>query len=238
MKTIFLTFGGPSEKYHKAVDRICIEAKKLNLFDQINGLNENNLFKDTNFWNNHKDFILKNEKGYGYWIWKSYIVKKQLELMDENDILLYCDAGCEINLNGKNRLLEYFKMIIDDDYGILSFQLNLKEKEFTKMDVINYFNASDIQDTGMLIATTFIIRKCSHSIDLINKWYESCCNYNLLNDNSVIENDSSFKAHRHDQSIFSIIRKKYGTTILPDETYFFPSWNSGEKFPILAKRLR
>ena len=41
----------------------------------------------------------------------------------------------------------------------------------------------------------------------------------VLESISIIPNDSGFIDHRHDQSLFSLLRKKYGTISIPDETY-------------------
>ena len=35
-----------------------------------------------------------------------------------------------------------------------------------------------------------------------------------------MEQCSEFKDNRHDQSILSLVRKKHGSIVLPDETYF------------------
>ena len=48
--------------------------------------------KDEIFWENHSSFIENNKKGYGYWLWKPYIIKKTLEKMKKGDILLYLDV--------------------------------------------------------------------------------------------------------------------------------------------------
>ena len=51
-------------------------------------------------------------------------------------------------------------------------------------------------------------------------WYETCCKYHLLNDkHSISPNYDEFIEHRHDQSIFSVIRKKFNTYYIKDETY-------------------
>jgi hypothetical protein len=90
------------------------------------------------------------------------------------------------------------------------------------------------------MATSFILKKCDHTLKIINEWYNFSCIYNLLDDSeSNIKNDDSFIEHRHDQSIFSLIRKKYGTEIIQDETWF-NNWdfNNIKDYPILAKRLK
>ena len=72
---------------------------------------------------------------------------------------------------------------------------------------------------------------------MFNKWYETIQNYHLVDDSpSATMNDTLFIEHRHDQSIFSLLRKKYGSIILNDETNRY-IWNKNEydKFPIYRK---
>lgn len=237
MSNTFLTFGGPTEMYHNNVDRICKEADTFNIFNNIIGLKDDYLKNDANFWGLHHKFIENNSRGYGYWLWKPYIVKKQLELMNDNDILVYADAGCELNVNGLHRLIEYFNIVNSHKCGLLSFQMNHLEKTWTKMDAIAYLNASDLTNTGQLMATSFVIRKCAHTVKLVNLWYSISCNYHLIDDTpSQLPNDKSFREHRHDQSIWSILRKQYGSAIIADETWF-SNWSNGATIPILAKRI-
>ena len=39
------------------------------------------------------------------------IIKQSLLDISENDILIYCDAGCKINLKGKKRFDEYIDLL-------------------------------------------------------------------------------------------------------------------------------
>lgn len=91
-QNIFITFGNPT--YHNSVKRICKEAENLDFFTKIYGFTEVDLKQDEYFWNNHGNFIENNNRGYGYWLWKSYLIQKELNRINENDILIYCDAGC------------------------------------------------------------------------------------------------------------------------------------------------
>lgn len=105
------------------------------------------------------------------------------------------------------------------------------------MDTIDYLNADYLKNTGQLMATIFIIRKCEYTVNLVNLWYSTCCNYHLIDDSpSELPNDCAFVHHRHDQIIWSILRKHYGTLVASDETYF-NNWEDGANFPILAKQL-
>jgi hypothetical protein len=233
----FLTFGGPSSNYHSAVHRICTQASELNVFHNIVGITDHHLKDDKEFYDKHGRFLEENSRGYGYWLWKSYVVKKQLEKMNENDILLYADSGCVLNINGKKRLHEYFDMVQDSEYGIVSFQMGHIEKKWTKMDIFKHFDAYDYLETGQLVGGIFLIRKCEHSVNLVNTWYETCHFYDLINDSPSIENNHpDFSENRHDQSVWSIIRKKYGTYIIPSDETYFANWSDGNDYPILAMR--
>ena len=98
----FITFGGgyknshskaSPENYHKAVARICKEAVSLNIFNKIYGITENYLLNG-DYWKKHGKFTLNNHRGFGYWLWKPYIINKLLEKLSEGDILIYADSGC------------------------------------------------------------------------------------------------------------------------------------------------
>ena len=58
----FITFGGPTDNFHYAVQRICNEATYLNLFDEIYGFTECDLKNDNSFWEKHNNFIENNKR--------------------------------------------------------------------------------------------------------------------------------------------------------------------------------
>ena len=66
-----ITYG--NDKFIKAKNRIYDEAKKSGWFDTITIYEPKDI--DINFKKKFKS-ILKKTKGGGYWIWKSYIIKK------------------------------------------------------------------------------------------------------------------------------------------------------------------
>jgi len=243
----FITYGGPSENYHSAVKRICNEASGFDVFDEIIGYTEKDLMADASFWLTHHQFIESNaNRGYGCWIWKPYLTKQTLDKMNENDILVYADAGCFMNKDGKSRLFEYFDMLNTSvEIGNVSFQMVHLDELYTKMDILDWYGVNDdlsIIKTGQLVGGIFVLRKCRHTMELIDKWYGGCCQYHLVDDScGTLPNLPTFHATRNDQSIFSVLRKKYGTISLSDETmmWFLSSSNvTGKGYPIWAIRKR
>jgi hypothetical protein len=245
-KKVFITFGGPTPKYHRAVSRICSEMQQFQYFDQIKGFTDHYLKSDTVFWKKHGNFLENNPRGYGYWIWKSYLIQKTLSELNDDDILIYADAGCVGNINGKPRLMEYVDMLDNDpnQYGIITFRMSnyvdgkevtgCVEEYWTKKKIFEELECDDsIRKSGQCMATIVIIKKTKHSVDIINKWVENM-KYELIND-SLQNEDPWFKDNRHDQSIYSCIVKKHGSIDLMDETYYL-DWNEGNAIPILARR--
>ena len=244
MRKFFISFG-TTYNYQNSLNRIKHEAISLNVYDRVIIYTENDFDKE--YLEKHGDFMKKN-KGYGFWMWKSYFVKKTMEEMNDDDILVFADCGCHLVNNpiAINRLESYITLCKKFDKGILSFQMCFPEKSYTKMDVFEKLDELNEQmmNSGQLVGGIFVLRKCQNTINLINEYYElchcKCQNYNLINDSeSKLPNDISFIAHRHDQSVFSILRKKRGTILIPDETWYenFMSQEAQSK-PILATRIR
>ena len=205
----FITFGGPTQNYIDAGNRLINQEKDLSLFDDIKLYTHDNLKKYDFFWNKHKDFIQKNKRGYGYWLWKPYIIKKKMESINDGDILLYLDCGCELGKEKKKNLIDFFKYIEKDN--IIGSPTAL-EKDWCKMDLIEYLDLKDSEylNTAQRQAGAILFLVCEKTRKLVNEWYEICCNYHLLDDTpSISKNLTGFWEHRHDQAIFSLLTKKY-----------------------------
>jgi hypothetical protein len=241
MTITFISFA--NEKFSKALERIKIESNAFPIDTRIM-YTEKDLENFSKFWEQHKNFILSNKRGYGYWIWKSYITLHTLSQLNDNDILWYTDAGCTLNKEGIPRFMEYIDIVKNNKSGILSFEMAYKQKTWTKMDLLSLFD-KDQYDLGQLVGGIFFIRKCENTLKLVSEWYKICCNYHLINDEpSILKNDSSFKEHRHDQSVFSLLRYKYGTDIIginlkygPEGETTYSCYNTSNN-PIHANRKR
>lgn len=205
----FVTFAS-HDNYIEAGERLINQANNLQIFDNIKLFNFDNLKDDDLFWKQHKDFIKNNPRGFGYWIWKPYILMKTIEQMKDNDILLYLDAGCEIDISEKDYFKECLE-IVKKDY-IVGTLGKTNVEESCKMDLLllldmnyNKFLKTKMHQAG---ANLFLI--CDKTRKLINEWYNLCCNYHLINDDqSLNKNLELYKEHRHDQSIYSLLTKKY-----------------------------
>jgi hypothetical protein len=85
----FITFGAGGQNWYDAGNRIINQAKNVNIFDKIKLYTDKDLKKDNNFWSKHGTFVENNTRGYGYMLWKPYIIKQTMG--DMNDVkLMYC----------------------------------------------------------------------------------------------------------------------------------------------------
>jgi hypothetical protein len=232
-KIYFITFGGPSQNYLDAVNRICNQATEFNIFDEIIGYTDSYLKADKDFWDTHGNFIERNERGYGFYIWKPYLILKTLEKMNDNDILLYLDCGCELNSNGK----EHFYNLIEkvNNTTIISTSASSDDIVYTKMDLIKYFGFEDkleLLKVSHMQAGTVMFRKTDLIIKIYKEIYEIMSNnYNLIdNSPSVNKNFDNFIEHRHDQSVFNLVMKKYCINNYDMEPVTWIDWSNGKSY--------
>lgn len=238
MNKVFLTFG--NRKFYGALNRILKQVENTNFFDKIYQFNELNLSRLPNY-KQIFPIIQKFKKGYGLWIWKIFIINYVLEQIQFNDILVYCDAGCYFEEKYINELDKLIEKLKNEEYDNIALQLPFIEQEWTKMDTIIACNANNIPEiieTGQLIGGIQIIKKSPDIVELFKNAYKIALNIHLLDDSpSVTPNVPKFRAHRHDQSILSLLRKKHTKTlIIPDYSYS-DDWTNCH-FPIQARRLR
>jgi hypothetical protein len=241
MTTYFLTFGAGNESYHGAVERLSKQISRFELFDKIISLSEDYLQNDIDFWRKHSNFIQNNKIGFGFWIWKPYIILKQLEKMKEGDTLLYLDCGCEANFYAKEKMSLLLEIV--KTKNILLTTSGLPEKEWTKRDILNILDCDKeyIINTYQYQGGIILIVKNDIILKLIKEWYELCCNYNYINNSiSTIENYKEFKNHRNDQSVLSLLLKKKGylNNYDIDPTWFgrSPRFYKIKNIPIIANR--
>ena len=208
MNINFITFGSHNN-YIDAGKRLLKQASELNLFTQTILYTPDDLKKNIDFWDTHNNFINNNKRGYGYMLWKPFLIKKTMENMNEGDILLYLDCGCELDYQKKNNLINIFDIVKTNK---LLYTITHIEKDWNKMDLIINLDMNKENDLNTQQRQTgaicFLV--CAETINLVNEWYKIGSEYHNIDDSpSILKNLKGFCEHRHDQSIFSLLSKKY-----------------------------
>lgn len=196
---------------------------------------------DQQFVSDHQE-IFNYKRGGGYWIWKFHIVSKHLELINDDEILFYVDGGCTFNgePSARNIFNRYIDIVKNDDKGILAFRLTgLRENCWTKQAMVTFLESrynldlSDHMLTDQRMATAFVVRKTPFSVKFFSEYNQIIRENDQLLIDSKERESPSFKEHRHDQSLFSLLTKIYNVTTVKDNIHFW-----GSKDPIRATRLR
>lgn len=262
MKIHLATFYSSDLK--RSAERFGYQAKEMNFYDYIHIFNQNDLNDD---FKKYVSDLLKmgKKRGFGHWVWQTYIHQIVLSKMNTGDIYHWCDVGCHLNKNGVSRLKDYINIVRKDKNGCLFFSYkkpNLIEKfskylfpenleyEYTKSDLIKYFDLSfdhEIVQTPQVWGGSFFLRKCSNSENLMKKHFEiTRYRYDLIDDDEskfVEKSYPGFVAHRHSQSVLSILAKKINCNFLSayesewalDENKK-RTYNHLDNFPIIARR--
>ena len=161
--------------------------------------------------------ILEQKRGCGYWLWKPYFIDKALENTHENDWVVYADSGMYYRKNIK----EYITQLEEQGISFISRTTKFKEKQYTKRDVFVELNCDEERYTDSLqrAASVILVKNIEENRKIIKEWLEIAQNYHLITDEAnrdEVPNYVEFIDHRHDQSIFSIICKKYNTACNKD----------------------
>lgn len=239
---VFISFA--DTRMAAASARIVKQAQKFDFFDVIRAYDETKLDKD--FVQKFAHALRPGVRGFGYWCWKSHIILKEMEQLAEGSILVYLDAGCHFNIQGKPRFLEYMEMLRLCPLGILAFPVFCKsadaaERRWTKGDVFEYFrcrNRDDILNSPQLAGGHILCRKCEASMQLLRAWTRAYDDdFSLVEDTpSRTPNHPDFIENRHDQSVFSVLFKLSGGTPLPDGETESEDWSRMWQYPFLDFR--
>ena len=225
MKIYLASFYSPDLK--RSASRFVTQAKQMKVYDFIKTFTFDDLNEDFKFY--VTDLIKKGKKrGYGYWVWQTYIHQLVLSKLQDGDIYHWCDIGCHFNLGGKKRLEDYINIVSNDETGFLGFDYkslddtnfsdyefpNILEFHYTKEDLFKYFDVQKnlkITNTPQVWGGSFFIKKTKKSMKILSEHFEITRNrFDLIDDDPskfIEKSRDGFIQHRHSQSVLSIIVK-------------------------------
>lgn len=189
---------------------VCVESAKANGVDQVHSYDPS--FISHEFLKSNKE-IFAYKRGGGYWLWKSYLINKVIENLQDGDILIYSDAGIKWIAN-VNNIIERM------DQDIFLFSNGHQHVHWCKMDVIttiNYKEFNGAKDPGYYTthqqcqASVIFIKVNQNTRNFVKEWLLWCQMPGFIDDSpSKLPNHPEFAEHRHDQAILTCIAIKYG----------------------------
>lgn len=197
---------------------LCCESAMQNGVDYTQSCTPEHI--DDHFKVVNSDIWLK-ERGPSYWLWKPYIIYKTIMLSEENDVIIYSDAGIKwiANVN---------EIISRMDQDLFLFSNGHQHVHWCKMDVLAAINGMYLDLVARTDGTRFT--KCNDSFlqfhqaqasvifikvnqntrNFIKEWLLFCQFPGFIDDSpSKLPNHPEFAEHRHDQAILTCLAIKY-----------------------------
>lgn len=244
---MFVTFGAGLPNWRGAARRLGRQAEDSGFFSQVRVYTERELTRDhPDFMLQHRAILTSRVRGFGYWIWKPFLIWKSLEYARTSGLagVTYLDAGCELNLrsdDARKRLLAYRRLALKN--GVFAMHLvGCSERQWSRLDVLNHFGLSQPQRGSPQVQGTPMFPSSDGAVAFARAWFEACVqdDYFLVRDAMPGElQDPEFCDHRHDQSVFSGMIKQQQIETIPDETFWAEDWlKLGLNYPYWAARNR
>jgi hypothetical protein len=217
MKKILVNYSHNSHYYSQINNSK--SGKEIGGFDEIMSYKFEDL--DVDFTNKNKH-ILSQSRGAGYWIWKPHIILKTLSMVDDGDIVFYCDSG----ITFIRPIDELINILDETEEKLLLFDLvSHLNKQWTKRDCFHYIGLDfePYLSQSQLLASYIIMRKNKFVVDFMNEWLKFSEDYRIITDSMNecgLPNYEEFVDHRHDQSILSLLGRKYNIKNIPDISQF------------------
>lgn len=172
--------------------------------------------------------VLDSGRGCGYWLWKPYIIGRALAAADEKDILVYADAGVSV-VQPLQPLFDLCRetaglLVFAGHYDGLAAQLNTCGR-WTKRDcfILMDCDRPEVHAAPMLDASFLVLRKTERSIGFVKAWLELCKLSAIVTDlpnTCGKRNLPGFVAHRHDQSVLSLLAARNQVEVFRSASQF------------------
>lgn len=229
-KAHFASFGTLPE-YTRALKRIKEQAEASGYFATVKLY----IPQTTPGIEDHADFIAKNRRGYGYWIWKTLVLLDRMRTVPEGDIVVYADAGCTVNDGATAAGLWdiWIAAVLAHPTQRIGFHTGNLEAAWCKGDLLAYFGGVP-KDPGQLWAGAQIMVNTPANRAFVTEWLDIMTRdgYHFVTDApSRLPNEREFREHRHDQSVFSLLSKQAGYCKVPQP-------GITEDYPIAVTRRR
>lgn len=193
--------------------QLCIKsAKEVGKFDQAFSFTPAGI--DKFFYQRHKHILEAPQRGggYGYWLWKPYIVDQAIRALPDGDILVYCDSGVEW-INCFKHLYE--RMCVESyeaENDIFLFSNGHRHIDWCKAEVItsmlpdhnyNLRNYPDKLAFKQVQASVMVFQVNGYTRDFCARWLAWSCIPGFIDDTLRGPQLPEFREHRNDQSILT-----------------------------------
>jgi len=143
-----------------------------------------------------------------------------------------------LNPEGLVRFRNYIARTVSSPSGWFVFEAGHSIGAYTKRSLLQKHSVDNpsMRNLPMLWAGGQFIVARSHNIRLAKLWFDSMQERSLIDDSMADDEVNGFVAHRHDQSVFSILAHQHGISFTKNETEWAPDWKASLDYPLHARR--
>lgn len=166
---------------------------------------DNEFIKNLPYYEDHKNILEKVSFGFCY---KPICFDETLKQIDNGDIALMADSN---HIIAKDPQI-FFD--IANKYGMFirdHLWIQYPNKQWTRRDMFVNMGCDEERYWNSLQMQCNIIAICKNdlTVQFVKEWLDKSLNYDIMFGNNQYPNFEGFREHRHDQSLFSILREKY-----------------------------
>lgn len=167
--------------------------------------------------------IFSQKKGNGCFLWKPYFLYRAFQEMGEEDYVIYTDSG-SVYIDDIGKLISCMEQ---EQVDLMTFCLGetLLERKYTKRDALLLMDADEERfvETPQSVGGYVLFKKTAFVENFLKEDLQYAQDPRIITD---FENEmgkpnyEGFVAHRHDQSVWSLMVKKYGLKRFRDPSQF------------------
>ena len=206
-KIVAISYGNsPYAKQLEYNGKSALEIAKVDKFYGYTPKDIDEDFKEKN------KYILEKGRGNGYWLWKPYFLYKTLtEKLNYGDYLIYADAAI-MYVDLAKKLVDFLNKKKLEMY---LHRMPHLERQYTKRDAFILLGVDQpfYAETGQFNAAFQIYKKTKFTEFFLSEYLYYAQDKRIITDDPNelgVSNYEGFRDHRHDQSILSLLTKKYG----------------------------
>jgi hypothetical protein len=222
---ILVSFAEGAERQALVQRQLISSARELELFDDILVLNMSSI--PTGFLDRVRSIMYLHgndgtdviARGIGYWIWKPFLAFQMAAGVGpfasyrEEDVFLYMDSDNAFTRGNKEAVRRLLCFGIGNPVGIMAMSLLMDEAYWTKRDafILTGTDLPEYANSLQHYAGMWLLRRNPLSLQFATQWLAYAQDARVITDKrSELGADySQFIEHRHDQSIFSLLNKKW-----------------------------
>ena len=151
------------------------------------------------------------ERAHGNFCWKPQVIREVLEAVEPGSWVVYCDATYEFQ--------GAIDSLLDRDADVLLFRITDKQYQNSEWTAPGCLDAMEAtageREAQQLAAGIVMVRSSSGGRQFVHEWERWCKTPECIL-------GRGFAQHRHDQSVLTVLSKRYSCDVVPDITQHGP----------------